>query len=97
MLRRYDLPDPSNEQYPVMCAAIRAIAREKFQAGEKGGGDEMSTRQIDDLLEDILIWVECASTQRVLTSKFNSSRSSAELPLSGRCCVLLALSHTCCC
>ena len=50
----YQLPDPSGEQYIVMCAAVRKIAEEKLPPATEGDRTEALT----SLLSRIFIWVE---------------------------------------
>ena len=75
----YTEPDPTNEQYPVMCAAIQHLAVEKLlrlqggqagtQGGEgEGGGGGGGVTSIEELLEGILVWVDYSSIPQVSPS-----------------------------
>ena len=50
----FQLPDPSGEQYAVMCAAVRRIAEEKLPPDAEGDRQEA----LKSLLGRILVWVE---------------------------------------
>ena len=65
-------PDPTNEQYPVMCAAIQHLAVEKLlklqQEGDGDGGGGGGVASMEELLDGILIWVDYSSIPQVSAS-----------------------------
>lgn len=51
----FQFPDPSQQQYAVMCAAVRRIAEEKLPETRS---EEERRKALDELLQQLLVWVD---------------------------------------